>query len=105
MTRVRKNPLFEIYTENNFLIINNTNYVKDNGKYELESISSLELIRNLSFFNKIIEVIFGFSVPAKSNVLRINLENGFKDIVLTNCDVKKVEYLIYETNQLIINKI
>jgi hypothetical protein len=58
----------------------------------------------LSFLNKIIEITFGLNVPAKSNELRINMENGFKDIVLTDCNIEKVETLIYEINQLILKK-
>jgi len=56
----------------------------------------------LSFLNKIIEVTFGLNVPSKSDELRINTENGFKDIVLTNCNIKEVEILIYEINQLLL---
>lgn len=99
---IRKNPLFEIYIENDYLIVHNTEYRKDNGRFEIESITHLELIRHLSFLNKIIEVTFGLNVPSKSNELRINTENGFKDIVLTNCNIKEVEILIYEINQLLL---
>lgn len=102
MAVIRKSPLFEIYVENDCIVINNTDYRKDNGRFEIESISHLELIRHLSFLNKIIEVTFGLNVPSKSNELRINTENGFKDLVLTDCDIKKVEVLIYEINQLIL---
>jgi hypothetical protein len=34
--------------------------------------------------------------------LRINFKNGFKDIVLTNCDIKKTELIINEVNLLIL---
>ena len=102
MAVIRKNPLFEIYVENDYLIVHNTDCRKDNGRFEIESIARVELIRHLSFFNKIIEVTFGLNVPSKSDELRINTENGFKDIVLTNCNIKEVEILIYEINQLLL---
>ena len=101
---IRKKPLFEIYIENNYLVINNSDYAKDNGRFKIDNILDVELIQNLSFLNKLIEVTFGLNVPAKSNEFRINLENGFKEIVLTNCDIKNVEKLVYEINQLITNK-
>lgn len=104
MAIIRKNPLFEIYFEDGHLVLNNTNYKKDNRVIDIENIQSLELIRNLSFLNKIIEMTFGLNFPAKSYELRINMENGFKDIILTDCDINKVETLIYEINQTI-NKI
>ncbi|PBI87555.1 hypothetical protein BSF41_29920 [Flavobacterium sp. ACN2] len=104
MSVIRKNPLFEIYIKNDHLVINNTDFRKDNVIFEIDSIVSLELIRHLSFINKIIEITFGLNVPKKSCELRINLENGFKDIVLTDCDIKKVELLIYEINQVIIKR-
>lgn len=104
MAVIRKSPLFEIYVENDYLIVNNTDYRKDNGRFEIESITHVELIRHLSFLNKIIEVSFGFNVPSKSDELRINTENGFKDIVLTNCNIKEVEILIYEINQLLLKR-
>lgn len=102
MAEIRKNPLFEIYVENEYVVINNTDYRKDNGRFEIESITHVQLIRHLSLLNKIIEVTFGLNVPSKSDELRINTENGFKDIVLTNCNIKKVEILIYEINQLLL---
>lgn len=102
MAIIRKSPLFEIYIENDYVVINNTDYRKDNGRFEIDSITYVELIRNLSFLNKIIEVTFGLNVPSKSNELRINTENSFKDIVLANCNIEKVEILIYEINQLIL---
>ncbi|WP_125718277.1 hypothetical protein [Flavobacterium ustbae] len=101
---IRKNPLFEIDITDEYLVINNTDFIKDNGTFEIESLESVELLRNLSYFNKIIEVTFGFNVPARSNELRINMENGFKDIVLTNCNIEKVELFVYEINQAIIKK-
>lgn len=103
MMIIRKKPLFEIYMDESHLVINNADHQKDNKVIEIEDIISLELIRNLSFFNKIIEITFGLYYPAKSNVLRINMNNGFMDIILTNCDIEKVEILIYDVNQ-IINK-
>lgn len=104
MAEIRKQPLFEIYTENDFLVINNTAFKKDNGKWLLKDVLGLELIIELSLLNKIIAITFGLIYPAKSNTLRINLENGFKDIILTNCNIEKVEVLIYEINQLILKK-
>jgi len=99
MAIIRKNPLFEIYMDYGHLTINNTDYQKDNRTIDIENIVNVELIRNLSFLNKFIEVTFGLYLPAKSNELRINMENGFKDIILTDCDIKKVELLIYEINK------
>jgi hypothetical protein len=99
---IREIPLFELYVENNHLVVTNADYVKDNCIINMKTISSLELIRNLSFFDKIIEVTFGFWQQSKSDVLRIHLKNGFKDILLTNCDIKKTELIIYEINLLIL---
>ncbi|SFC50768.1 hypothetical protein [Flavobacterium phragmitis] len=104
MTVIRRNPLFEIYLKEDCLVINNTDFSKDNGIFEIDSILSVELIRHLAFIDRVIEVTFGFNVPAKSCELRINLENGFKDIVLTRCDIEKVELLIYQINQTIIKR-
>ncbi|KRD11498.1 hypothetical protein ASE21_07265 [Flavobacterium sp. Root901] len=98
MTENTKKPLTEIYVKNNYLVINNSE------TFEIEKILSLELIRNLSFLNKIIQVTFGLIVPAKSNKLRIKLKNGFKDIMLADYNIEKVEILIYEVNQLILKK-
>ncbi|CAM3645516.1 hypothetical protein [Flavobacterium chungbukense] len=103
MAIIRKNPFFEIYFEDGHLIINNTDYRKDNSVIDIENIQSLELIRHLSLLNKIIEVTFGLNFPAKSYELRINMENGFKDIILTDCNISQVELFIYDINQ-IINK-
>ena len=101
MKTIRTNPLFELYVENNFLIINNTQYSKDNRRIDIEEIESVELIRELTFWNKVIEVTFGSLVNAKAELLRIRFENDFKDIIVTDCDTKKVELLIYEINFLI----
>lgn len=101
MKTIRTNPLFELYIENGFLIINNTQHSKDNAHIKIEQIDSIELIRELTFWNKAIEVTFGFIVKAKSEIVRIRFENGFKDITVTDCDTKKVESLIYEVNFLI----
>lgn len=101
---IRKNPLFEFYVENEHLVITNEDYIKDNCVVSLNSISHLELIKSLSFFDKIIEFTFGFWQQSKSDVLRIHLKNGFKDIVLTNCDIKKTEYIIYKINGLILEQ-
>ncbi|MBB4800979.1 putative ubiquitin-like protein YukD [Flavobacterium nitrogenifigens] len=104
MAIIRKNPLFEIYFTDGHLVINNTDYKKDNRAIDIENIQSLELIKNSSFLNKFIEVTFGLNFPAKSYELRINMENGFRDIILTDCDIDKVELLIYDINQIIIKK-
>nr|WP_315197794.1 hypothetical protein [uncultured Flavobacterium sp.] len=102
MKIIRTNPLFEIYIENDVLIINNKQHSKDNRRLKIEDIESIELIRKLSLLNKFIEQTFGFLVPAKSELLRIRFENGFKDILVTDCDSKKVESLVYEVNLLIL---
>lgn len=102
MKTIRTNPLFELYVENDALIINNTQHSKDNIHIRIADIESAELIRNLSLWNKFIEQTFGFLVPAKSELLRIRLKNSFKDIVVTDCDTKKVESFIYEVNMLIL---
>ena len=102
MKTIRTNPLFELYVENNILIINNTQHSKDNGHMQIKDIESVELIRKLSLWNKVIEQTFGFLVPAKSELLRIRFENSYKDISVTDCDSKKVESLVYEVNMLIL---
>jgi hypothetical protein len=101
MKTIRTNPLFELYIENDFLIINNTQHSKDNAHIKIEQIESIELIRELTFWNKVIEVTFGFVVKAKSEIVRIRFENDFKDIYVTDCDTKKVESLIYKLNNLL----
>ncbi|WP_298137909.1 hypothetical protein [Flavobacterium sp.] len=84
---IRKNPLFEFYVEDKHLVITNEDYIKDNCVINLNSISHLELIRGSSFFNKIIEFIIGFWQELESDILRIHLKNGHKDILLTNCNI------------------
>lgn len=101
MKTIRTNPLFELYLKNDVLIINNTQHFKDNRHIKIEDIESVELIRKLSLWNKVIEQTFGFLVPAKSELLRIRFENSYKDISVTDCDSKKVESLVYEVNTLI----
>lgn len=98
---IRKNPLFEIYVENDFLIVNNVDYIKDNCVIKLNDILVVEVIRSLTIFDKIIEVMIGFWQNSKSNTLRINLKNGFKDIILTNCEMKITESIVYKINELI----
>ena len=95
---IRKNPLFEFYIENSHLVIRNDDYIKDNCVVNLNSISHLELIRGSSTFDKIIEFIIGFWQESESDILRIHLKNGHKDIVLTNCNIKKTELVINEVN-------
>lgn len=101
MKEIRTNPLFELYIENDVLIINNTQHSKDNKRIKIEQIASVELIRELTLWNKLIEVKFGFVVKAKSEIVRIRFKNDFKDIIVTDCDIKKVESLIYAVNFLI----
>ncbi|MEC4003380.1 hypothetical protein OX283_001820 [Flavobacterium sp. SUN052] len=95
---IRKFPLFELFVENNHLIVNNYDHLKDNCVINIKDISHLELIKKVSFFDKIIEVYFGVIGFSKSNELRIHLKNSFKDIILTNCDISKVELIIYKIN-------
>ncbi|MES2544533.1 MAG: hypothetical protein V4548_06590 [Bacteroidota bacterium] len=102
---IRKKPLFELKVENDFLIINNTNYKRDNMIIKISDIDNLEIIRHLSPLNKVIEVMFGFFSTSKSNDLRIKMSNGFKDIVLTNCEMEKVEIAVYSINQIILSNI
>jgi hypothetical protein len=99
---IRISPLFELYIENDVLIINNTEHAKDNGRIKIKDIESVDFIRELSFWNKMIEVIFGFIVQARSEYVRIRFKDGFKDIVVTNCDRKKIECLVYDMNLLIL---
>ena len=101
---IREKPLFEIFIENDYLVINNTENTNNNGRFKIENCTGVELIQNLSFFNKLIQVYFGLTFPAKSNELRINMENSFRDIILKDCNIKKVELLIYEINQLIVKR-
>jgi hypothetical protein len=79
---IRRNPLFELYVKDDSLIVNNTNYFKDNCVINLKDISKIEIIRTVSFFNKVIELYFGFFLKAKSNTLRICMNNEFKDICI-----------------------
>jgi len=102
--RIRENPLFEIHIENNHFIVKNADYLKDNCVINLRDISNLELIRNQNILEKFLYVYFGFYGEVKSNDLRIILKNGFKDIRLTDCDIRKIELMVYEVNQLIIKK-
>ncbi len=101
---IRKKPIFELYVEENHLIVTNADNIKDNCVINLNTISGLELIRSVSFFDKIIEIAIGFWMHSKSDGLRIHLKNGFKDIILTNCDIKKTELIIYEINLLIVQQ-
>ena len=40
MTVIRRNPLFEIYIENDHLVVNNTDFRRDNGIFEIDSITT-----------------------------------------------------------------
>ncbi|PKB16575.1 hypothetical protein [Flavobacterium sp. 5] len=99
---IRTNPLFELYIENNILVINNGEDLKNNGHIKTADIESIEFIRELNFWNKILEVTFGLIVSVKSEYVRIRFKDGFKDLLVTNCDRKKVEYLVYDVNLLIL---
>lgn len=53
-------PVFELYVENNHLIVANRDYIKDNCVIKLKDILSVEVIRSLTLFDKILEVMMGF---------------------------------------------
>ncbi len=101
---IRQNPLFELYVDDNSLIVNNTNYFKDNCVINLKDISKIEIIRNTSFFSKVIELYFGFFLEAKSNMLRISINGKIKNIVLNNCNIEKAEIIVYNVKQFITHK-
>ncbi len=89
---IRNNPKFEIYIDENYLIVNNEDFKKDNCNYKLTEIIDVELIFNDNLFSKIITfLISGWELPKNSTTLRIKHNNGVKEIILTNCNIKKVE--------------
>ena len=52
----------------------------------------VELIFNDNLFSKIITfLISGWKLPKNSTTLRIKHNNGVKEIILTDCNIKKVE--------------
>jgi hypothetical protein len=69
---IRKKPIFELYVEENHLIVTNADNIKDNCVINLNTISGLELIRSVSFFDKIIEIAIGksgISKPSKARAI------------------------------------
>jgi len=100
-TNIRLNPVFELYHENNFLIIKNPNYFKRNYVISIQEIESIELIRCFSFWKKIIKVYFKFWKPTKSFFLIVNLKNGWKNILLNDCNTKKTKKAINKINEML----
>ncbi len=89
---IRKNPKLEIYIDENYLIINNEDFKKDNCTYNLNDIKDVELIFNDNLISKIITfLISGWKLPKNSTTLRIKHTNGIKEIILTDCNIKKIE--------------
>jgi hypothetical protein len=97
---IRKNPIFELYIEENHLIVNNLDHHKDNCELNINEILNIELIKKDTIINKTIDLMFGFGNPSYSNILKIYLKNQFKEIVLTDCDTEIVQDLITEINNL-----
>ena len=100
---IRTNPVFELYHENNYLIINNPNYFKGNYVIPFQDIESIELIRCFTFWDKIIKAYFKFWKPTKSLFLILNLKNGLKNILLTDCNAKKTTLAIDKINEILSN--
>ncbi len=100
-TSIRSNPVFELYHENNFLIIKNPNYFKRNYIISFQEIESIELIRCFSFWNKILKVYFKFWKPSKSMYVILNLKNGLKNILLNDCDIKKTKKALNKINEIL----
>lgn len=99
---IRKNPLFELYVENGYLIINNTDYYNDNGAINISDIISLEISdKSIDIFETVATIFTGFNIPKKSCELNISTRNGIKEIILTDCDIEKTEKIIYTVNLLI----
>ena len=92
LMEIRKKPKLEIYIDENYLIINNEDFKKDNCHFKLSEIIDVELIFNDNLFSKIITfLISGWELPKNSTTLKISHANGIKEIILTNCNIKKVE--------------
>ncbi|MEN9907663.1 MAG: hypothetical protein RLZZ540_804 [Bacteroidota bacterium] len=93
--KIRKFPLFELSLENNFLIINNQDYTKDNGVIELSDIVEIKIIKEaFDVIAYIAAFISGTNSLEKSDKLQIKMKNGIKEVLLTNCDINKVEDII-----------
>lgn len=101
--RIRKNPVFELYIENNMLIIYDADNVKDSCEINSIDVISVNLIKYNSVLDKIIAGFFGFNYPKKSNEIRIVTKSGAKNIILTNCEMDKVIVQINKINQIILN--
>lgn len=95
------NRLLEFYIKDDYLLITNAQHSKDNVNIKIDDIEGIKFIRELTIWNKIIEQTFGFAVPAKSELIRIWFNQGFKDVIVTNCDSKKAEVFVYEVNHLL----
>ncbi|HJS00978.1 MAG TPA: hypothetical protein VJ780_08600 [Flavobacterium sp.] len=92
---IRKHPSFELYIENNFLIINNHDYVKDNGIIDLSDVIEIKLLKQqFDIIAYIATFISGTNSQKRSDILEIKMKNGIKEILLTNCDINKVEAII-----------
>jgi len=98
---ISANPVFELYLENNYLIINNSNYFKGNYVIPFQEIESIELIRCFTFWDKIIKAYFKFWKPTKSLFLILNLKNGWKNILLNECNTKKTKKAINQINEML----
>ena len=102
---IRKFPLFELYVENDFLIINNRDYINDNGIIELSDIVEIELVKQPFDIIECIAAFFsGINTRKKSEKLQIKMRNGIKKILLTDCDIDKVEHLVNNINSKKIKK-
>ncbi|KDN56581.1 hypothetical protein [Flavobacterium seoulense] len=92
---IRKFPLFELYVENNFLIINNHDYAQDNGIIDLSDILEIKFLKQqFDFIEYIIAFVSGINIRKRSDKLQIKMKNGIKEILLTNCDINKVQDII-----------
>jgi hypothetical protein len=98
---ITKNYVFELYHENNYVIINNPAYFKGNYVIAFQDIESIELIRCFSFWDKIIKVYFKFWKPSKSMFLILNLKNGLKNIILNDYNEKKTKKAINKINEML----
>ena len=98
---ITKNSVFELYHENNYVIINNPAYFKGNYVIAFQDIESIEIIRCFSFWNKIIKVYFKFWKPSKSMFLILNLKNGLKNILLNDYNEKKTKKAINKINEIL----
>jgi hypothetical protein len=89
---IRNNPKFELFIDGDYLIVNNEDFKKDNCNYKLTEIIDVELTFNDNIFSKMITfLISAWELPKNSTTLRITHTNGVKEVILTNCNIKKVE--------------